>query len=161
MLIQQALHFRRPHLEAGGIDHALQPIDQEEVAVLVRAREIAGAEEALAVGLDERFRRRFRIFPVADQHLRPVHDDLADLSGGQLAEGFRIDHARVDVENRYAEALLLRPLRRIDVAGRHRFREPIALDELDIELVLQPLGDGLGHGRAPAAQAFETLEVVV
>jgi len=62
MLIQQALHFRRPDLEARGIDHALQPIDQEEVAVLVGAREIASAEETPAVDFDERFRVAFGLF---------------------------------------------------------------------------------------------------
>src|SRR5437879_9961870 len=53
------------------------------------------------------------------------------------------------------------PTRRSSDLRRHRFREPVALDELDIEFVFQLLGDGLGHGRAPAAQALEALEVVV
>ena len=40
-------------LNPDGVDHALQPVDHEEVAVLVDAAEIAGAQEALAVDLDE------------------------------------------------------------------------------------------------------------
>ena len=84
MLIHLRFDFRRPHLEAGRIDHSLQAIDQEEVTVLVDVAEIAGAEEALAVELDERGARRFFVAPVAAENLRAVRDDLADLPWRQL-----------------------------------------------------------------------------
>ena len=44
-------------LKPDGVDHALEAVDHEEVAVLVDAAEVAGAEEALAVELDEGMRR--------------------------------------------------------------------------------------------------------
>ena len=53
MLVHLRFDFRRPHLEAGRIDHSLQSIDEEEVAVLIDIAQIAGAEELLAVEFDE------------------------------------------------------------------------------------------------------------
>ena len=47
MLIHLRLDFGRPHLVAGSVDHSLEAVDQEEVAILVDVAEIAGAEERL------------------------------------------------------------------------------------------------------------------
>src|SRR5436190_15148309 len=126
--IEHGLDFRRPYLVARRIDHALQPVGDEEVALVVVIPEVAGAEEALAVVLDERFARRLLLAPVAFEHLRPVDDDLAHLANAEFGARLRIDDARIGIEDRDAAALALRPVRRVDVRRRHGLAQPIALD---------------------------------
>ena len=79
--------------------------------------------------------------------------------GRQLLERDRIDDARVDAEDRDAEALQLGALGRIGVARRGRLGEPVALGEGQAELLLQPLGDGERHRRAAAADAAQARQV--
>ena len=57
MRVQHRLDLGRPDLEARGVDHALEAVGDEEVALLVVVAEVAGAEELLAVVLDERLAR--------------------------------------------------------------------------------------------------------
>ena len=73
----QRLHLGRPDLEARRVDHAFEPVGQEEVAVFVHMPEVAGAEEALAFEIDEHVGRGFGPFPVAAKDLRPTDDDFA------------------------------------------------------------------------------------
>src|SRR5512135_3403900 len=72
MRVQHRLDLGRPDLEARGVDHALQAVGDEEVAFLVVVAEISGAEEALAVVLDEGLGGRLFLAPVALEHLRAV-----------------------------------------------------------------------------------------
>ena len=80
--VQHGLDLGRPDFEARAVDHALQPVGDEEVALLVVVAEVAGAEEALAVVRDERLLARLGLLPVAAEHLGAVHHDLADLIWG-------------------------------------------------------------------------------
>ena len=55
--VQRRLDLGRPDLEARGVDHPLEPVAHEDVAFLVHAGEVAGAEEALAVDARRSSRR--------------------------------------------------------------------------------------------------------
>jgi hypothetical protein len=54
MRVERHLDLRRPHLVPGRVDHALETIGDVEVSVVVVVPEIAGAQEAAAVDVDER-----------------------------------------------------------------------------------------------------------
>src|SRR6185436_18132865 len=104
-----------PYLEARGIDHPLQAIGDEEISVLVEIAEVAGTEEALAVVLDEGLAGRLLLPPIAFEHLRTVHDDLAHCADAELLQRLGVDDAGIGIEDRDAAALPLRPVRRVDV----------------------------------------------
>ena len=53
VVVHQRFHLGRPDLVAAGVDHAFQAVGHEEVAVLVHAAEVAGAQEAHAVDGDQ------------------------------------------------------------------------------------------------------------
>ena len=160
MPVHQGLDLGRPDLVAGSVDHALQAVDHEEVAVLVDPPQVAGAEKNLAVDLDEGIRARSRIVPVAPHHLGPVHDDLADLAHAQFPHRLRVDHARIDVADRDAQALLLRAVVRVDVGRRDGLGHAIALDVADTHQLLHALGDRVRHGRPAATQAPDARQIV-
>src|SRR5205807_6708491 len=124
--IEHGFDLGGPHLEARAIDHALQAVGNEEVALVVVVAEVAGAEKALAVVLDERLARRLVLLPVTLEYLRAVHHDLADLAGAQFRETVWIQNARIGVEDRDAAALALGAMRRVDVSRRHGFGEPVS-----------------------------------
>src|SRR3546814_20844389 len=88
------------------VDHAFQAVDDEEVTLLVVIAEVAGAEETLAVALEEDLRGFFGSVPVAEEDLRPGGDDLAGFVGAEFLQRVGIADARVDVEDRVAEASL-------------------------------------------------------
>src|SRR5712692_4108521 len=67
MGVQRLLHFARPYLEAGRVDHVLLAVDDAEVAFGIHDRNVARAQPAVA----DRIRRRLRTLPVAAHHLRP------------------------------------------------------------------------------------------
>ena len=85
-----------------------KPIDDEEIAVFIHPPQIAAAKESFAVEFDEYLRGVLGFVPVAQEYLRAVHDDLADLARRQFPQRRRIDDARIRIEDRDAEALLLR-----------------------------------------------------
>src|SRR5207247_6656086 len=97
---EHGLDLRRPDLEARCVDHALEAVGNEEVALVVVVAEVAGAEKALAVVLDERLACRLVLPPVSPEHLRSVDHDLADLAGAQFRKALRIQDPRVAVEDR-------------------------------------------------------------
>jgi hypothetical protein len=97
MAEHQQLHLGRPDLEAARVDHALQPVGHEEVAVLVHAAHVARAEEALALELDEGRGRGLGSLPVALEHLGAADDDLARFAERHLLQRVGVDHARASV----------------------------------------------------------------
>ncbi len=106
MLVHHRLHFGRPHLVAAGVDHPLQTVGEIKITVGVHGAEIAGTEKALAVALEESLFCLARIVPVALKHLWAVDHDFADLARRQRLQAGRIDHQRLGVEDRNAQALL-------------------------------------------------------
>ena len=161
MAVEDGLHLGRPDLVAGRVDHALEPVDHEEVAVLVDAAEIAGAKEGLAIVLDERGGGCLRIAPITLEHLRAARQYLADFAAGDFARSAGFDYARVGVEDRDAQALLLGPVGGVDMGRRNGFRQTVAFDVVQPGEVLELLRHRLGHRRATATDAGETVEAVV
>ena len=80
MLVQELLHLGGPDLEARAVDHVLDPVDDEDVPVLVHLAHVAGMEPSPA-------NRRPGVVgpaPVAEHHARPLDRDLTQRSQGDL-----------------------------------------------------------------------------
>ena len=77
MLEQEGFDLGGPYLVAGCVDHPLEPVDHEEVAVFVDVSDIAGAKVALAGEFDERVARGVGSSPVAFEDLRATEQDFA------------------------------------------------------------------------------------
>src|SRR5690606_3461087 len=123
--------------------------------------DVAGTEEGLAVDLDEGILRVVRTLPVALKDLGAMADDLAHFVGAFFLQGFHVDHPRIHVEHRNPQALGLGPLVGVDVSGRDGFGQTVAFDVVQAGHLVQFFLDGLGHGRATAANAGEAGEVVL
>ncbi len=160
MAVEQRFYLGWPHLVARGIDHALEPVDHEEIAFLVDIAQVASAEVAHAPDFGEGLRRGLGLAPVAAEHLRAVDQDFADTAGGQFLQGLRIDHDGRGVLDRQAQALLLGALARIDMRRRDGFGQAIALDVLQSPQRRDALGHRLGHGRAAAVERRQGAEVI-
>jgi hypothetical protein len=65
MRIEHGLDFGGPDLEPGAVQHALQPVGDEEIAFLVVVAQVAGAEEPFSVVQQERLGGRLGLVPVA------------------------------------------------------------------------------------------------
>ena len=77
MLRDDALDLGREHLEAGRVDHVLLAVDDEDGAVLVHAREVAGVQPAVRL---DRLPRRLVVPVVALHDDRAPDHQLADLA---------------------------------------------------------------------------------
>ena len=75
VLVEHALDLGAGDVLAARHDHVLEPVDDEEVAVVVAHADVAGVEPAAG----ERGGGRVGVAPVALEHLRAPHDDLAPL----------------------------------------------------------------------------------
>mmetsp|Transcript_21532 Transcript_21532/g.83661 ORF Transcript_21532/g.83661 Transcript_21532/m.83661 type:complete len:584 (+) Transcript_21532:5464-7215(+) len=157
--VHQVLDLARPDLEAARVDHALEPVGHEEIAIGIDAADVAGAEEAFALKLDEGGFGRIRPAPVTVKHHGPMHDDFARLADGQFLQPVRVDDAGVAARIGHAQALLLGRVVRVAVAGRGRLGEAIAFDVAQAPAALQLLCDRLRHGRAAAADGDQAAEV--
>jgi hypothetical protein len=78
---------------------------------------------------------------------------------GQFLQRVGVDHARIGAEDRDAQALQLGALGRVGVAGRGGLGEAVAFGEGQAELLLQPLGHGLRHGRTATRQVAQAGQV--
>ena len=97
--------------------------------------------------------------PVSLEDHGPVGHDLAHLAGGQFLQRLWVDDAAVHAVDRYAQALQLGPFRRVAVAGRGGFRQPVAFGEGQAKLGLQALGHRKRHGRATPADVAQAAEI--
>ncbi len=70
VLREHGLDFGGPDFEAGGVDHALEAVGHEKIAFVVGITDVAGAEVALAVDVDEGFGVGCGTVPVAFEELR-------------------------------------------------------------------------------------------
>ena len=128
MFVHQGFDFGGPDFEAAGIDHPLHAVDHEEIAVFVVITQIAGAQEGLAVMLNQRLLRGLFVVPVAFEHLRPGHQDFAGFVGAKFAVICRVHHAAIHVKHRNAQTLTFRRIGRVDMGGGHRFGHAVAFD---------------------------------
>jgi len=72
-LVQDLLHLARPDLEAGGVDHVLGGIYEEQLRRVVEVADITRVEPTAA----QHFLRLFGSIPVGKYHVRPLDADLA------------------------------------------------------------------------------------
>ncbi len=107
-------HLGRVDVEAGDDDEILDPIDEEEEAVVVDHRDVARAEPAV---LGEGPLAGLGIVPVAAEDVRPSHPDLAGVPDQRvLTVGVHQAHAQP--WQRHPDAAIGCPL--ADARGDHR-----------------------------------------
>src|SRR6185312_16445970 len=126
MLVERILDPPRIDLETRGVDHVLDAIDDEDVALRVHVADIAGAEEAA----HEAVLGVLRLVPVASHHLRSGD---ADLPGFALIErGVRIierAYGNLGGGQRKANRSFARGLRRIARDDGRGLAQAVALDQ--------------------------------
>src|SRR5207302_5868003 len=99
VLVEDAFDLGAGDVLAARHDHVLEPIDDEEVAVVVSDADVARVEPAAG----ERGGGRVRIAPVALEDLWPAHDDLAALSR-RYRPPLLVPDVELEVEARTADA---------------------------------------------------------
>ena len=117
------LDFLGADVLARALDHALDPADEEQPAVLVEGALVTGADPAV----DERLRARLLVLEVAEHHVTVAEGDLA-----ALATGNRLQLVVEDAD--------LDPLHR---------RADVARAELPAVAGLAPDAEGAGLGHPP------------
>ena len=168
---QGLLDLARVHVEAAGDDHVLLAIDDRQVAVLVEEADVARQMPAVPANL-RRFRR---VAVVALGDVRPLDDDLTELSGTEQVSvvvhdrdfgdhGGSADAAEDAVRRQLARArvaaleVLLRRQPR-DEHGALRLTEAAAHDRPEQpDRLLEPVER---HRRRAVAQAHQTRQVEV
>src|SRR3954454_12170800 len=89
MLEQDALDHPRIDVLPARDDYVLAPVLDEQIAVVVDAANVAGAQRSVA----QRLGRLIRSPPVAAHQLRATRADLATVTGRDLVVGF-VDHLK-------------------------------------------------------------------
>src|SRR6202048_1552653 len=92
---QRILYLGGVHVLTAGDDHVLDPIDDEDVAVLVHPAAVAGVHPPVT----DRCGGVVGAVPVAEHHVVAARDDLADLAAWYLV-AVGIDDADLDVRRR-------------------------------------------------------------
>jgi hypothetical protein len=98
--------FERPNLEPASIDHALQTIDHEIVAILVTPDQMASAQKSLSIDLDESLGVGLGVFPIAKHHLITAHNQLTDLADREFNQCLRIE-ARLAIAGASSPSIFL------------------------------------------------------
>ena len=115
MLVEHLLDLARVDVVAAADDHVLLAVDDVEVAVVVDAPDVAGAEPAVGV---DRGRRRVGTAPVALHHVVPADGDLA-----------AVQQAHLDAVHGQADrAGLALAVAAVEARDRRRLRQPVALE---------------------------------
>ena len=115
---EHILHLTRKDVEAAGDDHVLLAVEDEHVAALVLARDVAGVQPAVLQGLG----RHVRPLPVFLHHMRRAHADFARLAGGDLPI-LVVEDADLAGRDRHAAGFeQLRPRRVVIALGQDRDR---------------------------------------
>ena len=81
MLVQRGLDLRAVDVLAGAQDHVLRPVLDVDESFGIDAADVAAAEPAV----DDHFRRRFGLVPVAADQVRSLEPDLARFTGRERA----------------------------------------------------------------------------
>ena len=154
-LVDELLHFARVDVLAHADDHVLEAIDDVEVAVFVRARDVARMEPAAA----QRILRRFRHIPVAEHDVVAAHDELAALAFRHFVS-CGVDELPLDAGDGGTDGAddgLSDRIHRDDGRG---FREAVAFAYIDAEFLDEILLDLERQRRAAADDEAEALHVL-
>ncbi|MNT16146.1 hypothetical protein D3C72_1512350 [compost metagenome] len=135
MSSENVLDFGRVDVLAATDDHVLEPVDDEQITLLVHIGGVAGVQPTLTQGVGG----FFRFVPVALHDVRPPDDDLADRTARHLTpvgiDNFHL-HAKAATAHRARQptdprfgAVVAR-----QVTGYHRagLGETIGVGQLDI-----------------------------
>ena len=114
-------------------DHVLDAVHQRQVAVLVEAPHVAGADPAVDDGL----LGGLGIAQVAGHHDRPGDQHLARVSGRDLAQLVVDDLDLLPRQCQSDGARLAGPVERVDGGCAGGLGEPVALEEGDAEQLLR------------------------
>src|SRR5215207_9388113 len=149
MLVEDLFDLARVDVEPAADDQLLLAVDDEEVAVLVALREIAGVQPSVLVDGPG---GRFRAVPIAAHHHRPANQDLAYVALRHVVP-LLIDQAHLDAVHRKADrAGLALDLRPIEGGDRTGLRQAVALQDLAVEAPLELL-EHLDRHRGAARDA--------
>ena len=151
----QGLDLGRPDLEAGCVDHAFEPVGDEEITVFVDPTQIAGPKKPLALQFDKGRRRGLRPLPVTQQVLRTAHDDFTLLADRHFQQRVGVHHTRVGAHVGDTQALLLGGVLRIEMRGRGGFGQAVTFGVTQAVVVEQALCHRLRHGRTAAANLHQ------
>src|SRR5207249_7242829 len=148
VLAEHRLDLSRSDTEALVLDELLLAIDDEDVALLVAAADVAGVEPAVADDVG----RVLRLVPVAPHHLRAANADLADLSiGKRLRAGLEVDDLVLRAGNHSPDRFEHGRVYWVGVRYRRGLGETVALDDRFADALDHPLR-GIGSERGGAAE---------
>ncbi len=154
---QHGLELRRRHLQSLVLDQLLHPVDDEEVAVVVHAADVARAQPPFAVHHRPRLGQATQ---VTAHDLRTANPNLAVRAGRDVGAGFDVDDARFRVRNGPADRSRLdRRVLRGDERRGARFREAISLLQDAADAACALLGDVVAERRRPREQLADRREV--
>ena len=137
MLEQNRLELRGRDLESLDLDQLLQPIDHGQVAVVIEHTDVAGVQPALRI---DRAGRRLGIVQVAFHDVRAAHPHFTRLADRHVLAGFRIDDALLEARHQQAHGAGALGAGHRVMRGRARFGHPVALADLDVEPLLDRVG---------------------
>src|SRR5712691_3821118 len=145
---QDRLQFRGRHLVTLVLDQLLEPIDDIEVAIVVRMADVSGMQPAIAV---EDLLGRGAIVQVALHDLRSANPDLTVGARAERGSGCDVDDLALRAGNDGADRADLRP---VDVvADRMRngagFGHAIALIDLAVQAPATRVGQRFVERAAP------------
>ena len=155
----QRLNLCGPDLETRSVDHAFEPVCEEEIALLVDMPEIARSKKTFAIELHKRCCGGCGLLPVALKVLRPADDDFALLALRHFLKRQGVNHARFGADEGHAQALLLGGIGRVAVRRSRGFGQAIAFGEAQTVLLPKALRHRLRHGSAAAADVDQAAQV--
>ena len=147
MLVEDLLDLARVDVVAAADDQLLLAVDDEEVAVLVDLAHVAAVEPAVDDGL----LGRLLAVPVALHDVVALDDDLADLALLDLV-AVVVEQLHLDALDRRADGADLALLVGVVEGGDRRgLAQPVALEDLAVERLLEAAHQLAGHRRAAGA----------
>ncbi|PAV69301.1 hypothetical protein WR25_10695 [Diploscapter pachys] len=135
MLVQRLFDDARIDVVAAAQDHVLDPVDDEEIAVVVEIADVSRPQRTIGEG-----RVGFgRLVPIALHDLRPTRADFALLALGHDARRvFAVaDFDRRAGEGQTSRAFLVDAVERVAGDDRRGFGQAIALDQLRARVRLE------------------------
>ncbi len=129
VLVQHVFDVLRKHRVALVLDQVFGAVVEVEIAFFVHAHDVARAQPALAVDVDEHLVRLLLGVPVAEHDIGSLEDQFAGLARRHELGSLRSDHRRHHVRDRQTERSGLGAVARIDVAAGAGLGQAIALGD--------------------------------